>query len=45
MDVGSGLNIMYIGTFDCLGILHSALRPSSTSFHGVIPNHQANPLG
>jgi hypothetical protein len=33
---GSGLNIMYIETFDGLGIVRSALCPSSVSFHGII---------
>jgi hypothetical protein len=45
MDGGSGLNIMYIETFDGLGIAHSALRLISAMFHGVILGHQAYPLG
>lgn len=45
MDGGSGLNIMYIETFDGLGTASSALRPSSVLFHGVILGHQAYPLG
>jgi hypothetical protein len=45
MDGGSGLNIMYVETFDGLGIARSALRPSSASFHGIISGHQAYPFG
>lgn len=36
---------MYVETLDDLGIAHSVLRPSSASFHGVIPDHQAYPIG
>jgi hypothetical protein len=36
---------MYVHTFDGLGIACSALRPSTTSFHGVIPRNHAYPLG
>ena len=39
MDWGSGLNIMYIETFDGLRIACSVLRPSSVSFHGVTRGH------
>jgi hypothetical protein len=42
---GTGLNIMYIETFDGLGIARSTLCPSSVSFHGVILGHQVYPLG
>jgi hypothetical protein len=45
MDRGSDPNIMYIETFDGLGIARFALRQSMASFHGVIPEHQAYPLG
>jgi hypothetical protein len=45
MDMGSGLNIMYIETFDRLGIASSTVRPSTAPFHGIIPDHQAYPLG
>lgn len=44
MDEGSGLNILYIETFDGLGIACSALCPSSVSFHGIILGHHAYPL-
>lgn len=39
MDGGSSLNIMYVETFDGLGIARSALRPSLASFHGIILGH------
>lgn len=42
---GGGPNIMYVETLDDLGISRSVLRPSSASFHGVIPDHQAYPIG
>jgi hypothetical protein len=43
--MGGDLNIMYIETFDGLGITRSTLRPSTVPFHDVIPSHQAYPLG
>jgi hypothetical protein len=39
MNRGSGLNIMYVETFDDLGIARSMLHPSSVSFHGIILDH------
>jgi len=36
MDGGSGLNIMYVETFDALGIPRTDLRPSNAPFHGII---------
>jgi hypothetical protein len=44
MDGGSDLNIMYVETFDDLGITHSSLRPNSVPFHDIIFGHQAYPL-
>jgi hypothetical protein len=44
LDGGSSLNIMYIKTFEGLGIARSTLWPSTAPFHGVIPSHQAYPL-
>jgi hypothetical protein len=41
---GSSLNIMYVETFDGLGIAQSALCPSSAPFCGVILGHQVYPL-
>ena len=45
MDVGSGLNILYIDTLDAMRIPRSKLRPMSSPFHGVILGTQAYPLG
>jgi hypothetical protein len=42
---GNRLDIMYIETFDGLGIARLTLRPRSMPFHGIIPGHQAYPLG
>lgn len=44
MDGGSGLDIMYIETFDYLGIAHSAMCHSSARFDGIILGYQAYPL-
>jgi hypothetical protein len=45
MDEGSGLYIMYVKTFDALGITRSALRPSTVLIRGITPGHGARPLG
>jgi hypothetical protein len=42
---GTGLNIMYVDTFDALGIAHTKLCTSPAPFHDIIPGHQAYPLG
>jgi hypothetical protein len=45
MDGGRGINVLYASTLDEMGIPRSALRPSTTPFHGVIPGIEALPLG
>jgi hypothetical protein len=45
MDGGSGLNIMYVETFNGLGITRSVLWSSSAPFHGIVPGHETYPLG
>jgi hypothetical protein len=45
MDGGSGINVLYTSTLDEMGILQSALRPSTAPFHGVVPGIEALPLG
>jgi hypothetical protein len=45
MDEGSGLNIIYMSPLDSMGIQQSQLHPSSTLFHGVVPEMEAVPLG
>ena len=45
MDGGSGLNLLYIETYDAMGLSQAAIRPSGAPFHRVIPGLQAIPLG
>jgi hypothetical protein len=42
---GSGINVLYASTLDKMDIPRSALRPSTTPFHGVVPGIEALPLG
>jgi hypothetical protein len=44
MDGGSGINVLYSSTLDEMGILRSALRPSTAPFNGVVPGIEALPL-
>jgi hypothetical protein len=44
MNGGSGINVLYASTLDEMGILRSALRPSTAPFHGVVPRVEAFPL-
>jgi hypothetical protein len=44
MDGGSGINVLYASTLNEMGILRSALRPSTAPFHGVVPGIEALPL-
>jgi hypothetical protein len=37
MDGESGINVLYASTLDEMGILRSALRPSTAQFHRVVP--------
>jgi hypothetical protein len=45
MDGGSGINVLYASTLDDMGMSRSALRPSTTPFHGIVPRIEALPLG
>jgi hypothetical protein len=45
MNGGSRINVLYASTLDEMGILRSALRPSTAPFHGVVPGIEALPLG
>jgi hypothetical protein len=45
MDGVSGLNIMYVDTFDALGIARPALRPNTAPIHDIMPGHDTRPLG
>jgi hypothetical protein len=43
MDGGSGLNLLYVETYDAMGLSRSAIRPSDAPFHVVILGLQAAP--
>jgi hypothetical protein len=45
MDGGSRINVLYVSTLDEMGIPRSALRPSTTPFHWVVPGIEVLPLG
>jgi hypothetical protein len=42
---GSEINVLYASTLDEMGIPRSVLKPSTTSFHGVVPGIEALPIG
>jgi hypothetical protein len=44
MHGGSGINVLYMSTFDEMGIPWSALRLSTAPFHGIVPGIEAIPL-
>jgi hypothetical protein len=43
IDGGSYLNILFLKTFDQMGLSRSALRPSQAPFHGIVPGAVAPP--
>jgi hypothetical protein len=45
MDEGSGLNLMYLDTFEGLGLTCDQLQSSPHPFYGVVPGKQSIPLG
>jgi hypothetical protein len=45
IDVGSSLNILFMQTFDQMGLSRSLLHPSQAPFHGIVPNAAATPVG
>jgi hypothetical protein len=45
MDGGSGLNLMYLDTFEGLGLTRYQLQSSPHPFYGVVPGKQSVPLG
>ena len=45
MDGGSSINILYTDTFRRLGLPHSAIEPTGTTFHGIVPGRKAYPIG
>jgi hypothetical protein len=44
LDGGSGINVLYASTLDDMGILRSALGPSTAPFHRVVPGMEALPI-
>jgi hypothetical protein len=44
MDGGSGLNLMYLDTFEGLGPTREQLQSSPHPFYGVVPSKQSVPL-
>jgi hypothetical protein len=45
MDGGSRISMLYESMIDDMGILWSALRPSTAPFHGVVPGMEVLPIG
>jgi hypothetical protein len=45
IDGGSSLNILFLKTFDQMGLYRSLLRPSRAPFHGIVLGAAANPIG
>ena len=45
MDEGSSLNMLYQDTVRKMGIDHSMIKPTKTTFKGVIPGVEANCTG
>jgi hypothetical protein len=44
MDGGNGLNLMYLATFEGLGLTQDKLQTSPHLFYGVVPFQQSVPL-
>jgi hypothetical protein len=45
MDGGSGLNLMYLDTFEGLGLIRDQLQSIPHPFYGVVSGKQSIPLG
>ena len=44
MDGGSGINIIFTQTLDDMLIKNNALKPSGTTFHGIVPGKAVYPM-
>jgi hypothetical protein len=45
VDEGSPLNILFLKTFDQMGLSRSLLRPSRAPFHDIVPGAATTPVG
>jgi hypothetical protein len=45
VDGGSSLNILFLKTFDQMGLSRAMLRPSQAPFHGIVPSVAATLVG
>src|SRR3954463_9078002 len=45
MDGGSGINIIFTRTLDDMLIKSNAIKPSGTTFHGIVPGKAVYPMG
>jgi hypothetical protein len=45
VDGGSTLNILFLKTFDQMGLSRALLHPSRAPFHGIVPGAAVTPVG
>jgi hypothetical protein len=45
IDGRNGINVLYVSTLDGMGILRSALRPSTAPFQEVVPEMEVLSIG
>lgn len=44
MDGGSRLNVLYVRTYDAMGLPRVVIRSTSAPIYGVVPRIRASPL-